>query len=637
MSATVTHIPLTEAVVITGIGMVTPLGFDAEGVLEKIKTGASAIAAPRTFDAGPFACPVCAAIADFRPQDFIAEAKLLRLMGRDAQLAVSAAHLALRDAGMETVRFYPPGDIGLFGATGMAGLPIREIEPLLMASSDAAGRFDLEKFGEAGLRAVSPILSFKILGNMPVCFVSICENIQGPNAVYTPWEGHGARAIEAGILALQAGDARCVLAGACDVKTHELAFLALEQLGLFDSWRHSGIGPAPGEGAVFLVLETEAAALDRGARIHARIAAWNFQCQHGPPQTEVLENVLNALAPHQAGALIAAANSDPALDLAEAGALARLAVQAPLVLRPKQQLGDLFATAAPMQVALAALLARQLEHPVLAHCFGHGTQQAAFRLDPPCASSKIPISDSSLIQSKSPLMSPHEPFIRAAGIPLQTHLAELRSRCKAAASLQGGTAYFHEELGIFLRYAEERCLFIESAPTELNRPPEEEGNEHQVWHLPDANCFLKATWPDFFGLLVIHRPNEEPKASPIAYLERWHLHNEIFGDDVHFLGALHTDHGLRLLVRQPAIAGRPATHEQIQQFFLDHGWFRFVIEGNVAFFDPQKQVVISDTHRGNLILMDDGLLAPIDLRVQRVSGALLDSVTKLCSIPTPAL
>ena len=45
------------------------------------------------------------------------------------------------------------------------------------------------------------------------------------------------------------------------------------------------------------------------------------------------------------------------------------------------------------------------------------------------------------------------------------------------------------------------------------------------------------------------------------------------------------------------------------------------------------QIVISDTHRGNLILMDDGLLAPIDLRVQPLSGSLLDPVTQLCSTP----
>jgi len=374
---------MNDPVVITGIGMATPLGFEGLEVFDKIAAGVTAIAPPRDFDASPFACPACVGIGDFRPQDFIAETKLIRLMSREAQLAAAAARLALRDAGLGSGGVYAPGDIGIFGATGMAGLPVREILPLLKASSDAAGRFDLEKFGEAGLRAVRPHLSFKILSNMPLCFVSIHENIQGANGVYTPWEGHGARAIEAGILALQAGDARCVLAGGCDVKTHELAFLALEQLGVFDSWRSAGIGPAPGEGAVFLVLETETTARLRGANIHARIAGWNFQCQHGPPQVEVLESVIGGLAPKNIGTLIAAANSDPALDQAEAEALARAGIAPPLRLSPKKHLGDLFAAAAPLQVALGALAAQRTGQAVLADCFGHGIEQAAFLLEPP--------------------------------------------------------------------------------------------------------------------------------------------------------------------------------------------------------------------------------------------------------------
>jgi hypothetical protein len=131
-------------------------------------------------------------------------------------------------------------------------------------------------------------------------------------------------------------------------------------------------------------------------------------------------------------------------------------------------------------------------------------------------------------------------------------------------------------------------------------------------------------------LLVVHRPGEEERASPIDYLQRWTFHNELFGDDIGFLGALPTDAGLRLLIRQPAIAGEPATDEQIAEFFTSTGWKRFVIDGNVAFFDPERSIAISDTHRGNIILMDDGLLAPIDLRVQHLTGALLDTVAKLC-------
>lgn len=131
-------------------------------------------------------------------------------------------------------------------------------------------------------------------------------------------------------------------------------------------------------------------------------------------------------------------------------------------------------------------------------------------------------------------MSAHEPSEPAAGVPLKAHVEELRSRCEAVSRLQGGSTYFHEELGIFRAYIEEVGLCLAGPPEELSSPPDDEGNEHQIWYLPALRCVLKATW-------------------------------------------------------------------------------------------------ISDTHRGNIILMSDGLLAPIDLRVQPVAGALLDTVVKLTS------
>jgi len=113
-------------------------------------------------------------------------------------------------------------------------------------------------------------------------------------------------------------------------------------------------------------------------------------------------------------------------------------------------------------------------------------------------------------------MSTREPSRAAAGIPLEAHVEELRSRCEAASRFQGGSTYYHEELGIFRHDAEEHGLLLPVPPDELNRPPDDEGNEHQVWYLPGSDAFLKATWPDFLGMLVVYRPNEEQKASPVA-------------------------------------------------------------------------------------------------------------------------
>lgn len=228
-------------------------------------------------------------------------------------------------------------------------------------------------------------------------------------------------------------------------------------------------------------------------------------------------------------------------------------------------------------------------------------------------------------------MSSHDSFGTTASVPIEAHVEELRRRCEATARLQGSPTSHWQEIRLFREYAAERGFgYLPAEIPELSRAPDDEGNEHQVWFQSGSDTYLKVTWPDFFGMLVVYRPDEEEQASPIAYLERWHLHNELFGDTVQFLGALEECGKLRLVIRQEAIRGEPATLEQIHDFFVSHGWKRFTVGGDVAYFDSAKNVVISDTHRGNIILMEDGLLAPIDLRVQALSGAMLDYVIKAC-------
>ena len=222
-------------------------------------------------------------------------------------------------------------------------------------------------------------------------------------------------------------------------------------------------------------------------------------------------------------------------------------------------------------------------------------------------------------------------------IPLEACIESLRGRLEAVSRIQGGHTYFQEELRIFNEVANEQGWFLPSAPSELSLPPSDEGNEHQVWFRESHGTFLKATWPGFFGLRVVYRPDEESKASPIDYLERWLLHNAFFADQVRFLGVVPTPDGNRLIIEQPAIAGIPATSEaQISDFFIGNGWKPFTSDGETAFFDPENGLAISDTHRGNLILMPDGLLAPIDLRIQKLSGSILDIVKSLTAAPSVA-
>ena len=373
-------------VVITGIGIITPLGAQPQQILSVIRQGAMAAVAPTRWTADSFPCPVCAPVTEFDPEPFVPESKTIRFMNRDALLAVAAARLALGDAAIEIGRHCPPEDVGLYGATGLAGIELAEVSRLIQLAADGQGGLDLHRFGAVALKQVRPVLSFKILSNMPMCFVSIFEQIQGPNTIYNPWEGQGAQAIASAAAAIRRGEAVCALAGGCDVKTHELAFLALARLGVFRSWERQGNGCVPGEGAAFLVLENEGHARERGGRIYARIrkiACRTVESEKG--RAETYAAILHSSGVSSATAVVRAGDGDGGLDNAELESLRRTGLDRAPAIRPKAHLGNLFAAAAAVQVGLAAAWASGMQRgdTVLANCFGYGSEQAAFVLESP--------------------------------------------------------------------------------------------------------------------------------------------------------------------------------------------------------------------------------------------------------------
>jgi 3-oxoacyl-(acyl-carrier-protein) synthase len=172
--------------------------------------------------------------------------------------------------------------------------------------------------------------------------------------------------------------------GGCDVKTHELAFVALEQHGVFRPWREQGAGAVPGEGAAFLVLEDERRARARGSPLYARIVDWRTATvPSGDSPAATYESVMAPLTSPEPGVLVSAADGEPARAEAEAQALAACGVRSAKRIAPKRHVGNLFAAAAALQVALAAVLARSSPAGtrVLANTLGFGSEQAAFLLE----------------------------------------------------------------------------------------------------------------------------------------------------------------------------------------------------------------------------------------------------------------
>lgn len=211
---------------------------------------------------------------------------------------------------------------------------------------------------------------------------------------------------------------------------------------------------------------------------------------------------------------------------------------------------------------------------------------------------------------------------------LQIQAEELRRRTDSICRFSGGVPTFEEGLRVF------RDFIIESGvhralPLGFHfRPCENHGDEHEVWH--HGARVIKLTYPNFFGLKVVYRPDEDARCLPCEYFERWQLHNEIFGDNVHIPVTFEQPDGrLRVSMVQRAVMGTPATNHEIHGFFVENGWRKFTTNDGIAWLDEERCLVVSDTHQGNLVKTPDGILAPIDFRIQKVDGAILDGIKAL--------
>lgn len=206
-----------------------------------------------------------------------------------------------------------------------------------------------------------------------------------------------------------------------------------------------------------------------------------------------------------------------------------------------------------------------------------------------------------------------EDFLRTnASGTLESALAHTRAGAEAIRRGGGlfGATQFAAECEALRQWAEQTgCLRSFEA---TSRPADAFGYEHEVWFPqesgPDAQV-VKATYGNCFG----HLP-DGCDATPVGYLERLVLCNEVLGDQITLLGVEESRPGvIRVVTAQPAIQGHPAEMEDIASFFLNAGFERRYWGRNVVWFRPTDSIVASDTHGGNVLRTDDGSLVAIDV------------------------
>jgi 3-oxoacyl-[acyl-carrier-protein] synthase II len=332
--------------VVTGLGLVTPLGPCLDSTFSALGEGRSAVAPATLFDASPFASSLAGEVKGLDARAHFRVPKALKLCDRRTRFAVCAAAMALAYAG------FPAGPCdGLGVAIGTSGsdLGAEELSAALSRADDPhRAAHDAAAFGEAALAGLNPLWLLLHLPNMASAHVSIQLEARGPNTtVMTGWAA-GLSAIIEGAAWIAEGSAVAVLAGGAESPVHPFAFAAFEQAGLFSGISSGSSSlPAPlvpAEGSAVVLLEEREAALARGARILGEIGG-------------------HALAAgHRLSALVAAAAPAPA------GLLEHLA-------------GNLLAAHAPAALVLA--LAEGLSAPVTTVAEGPAGEAAALLIWPP--------------------------------------------------------------------------------------------------------------------------------------------------------------------------------------------------------------------------------------------------------------
>ncbi|HOT78285.1 MAG TPA: beta-ketoacyl synthase N-terminal-like domain-containing protein, partial [Candidatus Wallbacteria bacterium] len=269
-----------KRVVITGVGVINPCGASAETFLDAVENGRCCVSGADSETANEISCSYCGKINDFAPASFLKNKKSAKFMGRDSLLGIYAAGAALRDARVET----DPDFLQNAGVYVSSGLTCGTLGDILPAVEDSigAGGFSLEVFGRRSLYKCNPLLSFKILTNMPASFISIEFGLKGPNLIFNPYSAQGAQAVGEAFEAVRAGVHDFALAGSSESRLHYAAAGTADEIaGIFKGAPQDGFrsipfgrgraGIIPSEGSAFVVMESYESAVERKAHIYAEI------------------------------------------------------------------------------------------------------------------------------------------------------------------------------------------------------------------------------------------------------------------------------------------------------------------------------------------------------------------------------
>jgi 3-oxoacyl-[acyl-carrier-protein] synthase II len=259
-------------VVITGIGVLSPVGNDLDTFWESIKAGRSGIGNISAFDTEKFDCKIAGEVRGYDPVPFYKTPKDARRTDRYTQLAVGAAKMSLADSGLDLASI-DLDRAGVMIGSGVGGLTTMETQVGQMLSK--------------GPDRTSPFMIPMMISNMASGFISMEHGLRGPNMAIVTACATANHCMGEAWRIIKFGDADVMLTGgseACIVQVGIAGFTAMRALSLrndeperasrpFDRDRD---GFVMGEGAGVLILEEYEHAKKRGAKIYCEVAGYGL-------------------------------------------------------------------------------------------------------------------------------------------------------------------------------------------------------------------------------------------------------------------------------------------------------------------------------------------------------------------------
>jgi 3-oxoacyl-[acyl-carrier-protein] synthase II len=316
--------PASQRVVVTGIGMVTPLGVGKEEFGRRLFAGDSAIDTIKSFDTSAFTSHLGAEVANFLPRDFIS-VKNLRRMDKISLMTTASARLALEDAGIK-IDSANRDRVGIIVGTsfGATDVTVQFADTLLTE----------------GPSSVNPILVPNTVMNAPAGHASIELGFRGVNTTVTHYAVSAETAICYALEEIRRGTADFILTGGVDIlskfyyesltKFHALSpdDQGQEECRPFDDTRN---GFVAGEGCGMICLESMDTALARGCEPYCEIAGFGLGSSptkptSWPAETAGIKKTIGralkkaGIGIHDLRVIYAAANGSKVLDATEAKA-----------------------------------------------------------------------------------------------------------------------------------------------------------------------------------------------------------------------------------------------------------------------------------------------------------------------------